>query len=356
MMDQIQPQPPVELVEFKEVTDTEVCKIIQELKPNSSTSDGISVKILKMLFRLKPDIVTKYINTSLIKGFVPKTVKESIVRPIFKKGDRQNPDNYRPISLTSNFVKIIEKPVKAQILDTLLRNSFFYQHQYSFLENRNTSDALFQLTLTVQNSLDKGEFASALFIDVKKAFDTVNHNILIEKVQAAGLNGNVKNWIASFLTNRTQVLSVNGVTSQSRAVVKGVPQGSILGPILFLIYINDIAKCDLLGNLVLFADDICLVYHHTELQNVIKMITKDITTLMQWFRDNQLVMNLDKTEYMLFSKKTCVDCDTGLVIDGKNIKRVSHVKYLGVIFDENLSWNLQINSIKKNLPCNICSL
>ena len=251
--------------------------------------------------------------------------------------------------MTSHLCKVLEKPVARQITDHLTKCNFTYEHQYGFRQNVGTMDAAAEIVTTVQKSLDLGLKSGCLFLDVKKAFDSVNHHILVKKLVSAGIVESALSWFRSYLSGRYQSALVNGVMSDSRLVKNGVPQGSVLGPLLFSIATNDLSNCKLNGRLVLFADDACVVYSSDELNDLLHFIQEDLITLTDWYSRNGFSLNLSKTVYILFSKNTINQVFPPVEVNGIIIERVSSFKYLGLMLDERLSWENHIDLIRKKV-------
>jgi hypothetical protein len=207
--------------------------------------------------------------------------------PIYKGGEKDQPGNYMPISILPVFSKILEKIVKTRLLHFLNSNNFFYKCQYGFRNRINTVTAITD-TIT---ALDQNQIAGGIFIDLKKAFDTIDRVKLIAKMEVAGIRGLAKDWFKSYLENRMQYVNVNGVKSNEKNIDLGVPQGFILGPILFLIHINDINNLKLKGNLVLFADDILIIYIGDNEIQIMENMQHDLELLLEWFKVNMLTIN-----------------------------------------------------------------
>ena len=262
------------------------------------------------------------------------------MKPLFKRGSKTDPKNYRPISLLPLISKIIEKIIHDQTQNFLDKNNVIYRYQSGFRKFYSTDSCLSYLNNKIATGSESGLFTGMILIDLQKAFDTINHDILIQKMTFLGFSEETTNWFKSYLTNRKFIVHINNSFSEPGNLLCGVPQGSILGPLLFLLYINDMSQavtCDLL----LYADDTCLVFQHKDVIEIETVLNKNFSSLCDWFIDNKLSIHFgeEKTKSILFSSKHKVKKCKPLNIHYKNIKikQYSKVTYLGCILDETLS-------------------
>ena len=250
------------------VSHDEVFKIINTLQNKSAGPASIPVKLLKLI----PDLIIiplcNIINLSFVSGSFPDPLKIVKVIPIHKNGSTQDMNNYRPISLLSIFDKIMEKIMHERLYKFLELNNILYSKQFGFRKNNSTIDALIKITDKIRESVDKGKYGCGIFIDLRKAFDTVNHNILLLKMEHYGVRGPSLQWFRSYLSERKQYVYINGECSELKQISCGVPQGSVLGPLLFLIYINDLPNISKKLDLYLFADDTNIYYEDKSLENL----------------------------------------------------------------------------------------
>lgn len=256
---------------------------------------------------------------------------------------QKNPSNYRPISILSVFSKVFEKVIKLRLTKYLLSNNLLASQQYGFRNQSNTKCAAFDFVYALQKHIDQGKHAAGLFIDLKKAFDTVDHGILLKKLEHLGIVGTPLKLLCSYLSNRHCQTFVGKGTSSMGTIKCGVPQGSVLGPLLFLIYINDIAKWGLKGSIQLYADDTVILYHNNDLNELEKEMERDIACLANWLRLNKLSLNIKKTHYILFANKKNVSLNISL--DNNRLDRADVTKYLGLFIDSQLTWNHQFKHV-----------
>jgi hypothetical protein len=310
-------------------------------------------------------------------GIFPARLKTSRTVPIFKTGNSNLCDNYRPIALLSNISKILEKIVSIQLVNHLDRNKIIYKHQYGFQKNMSTEHNLTHAINFIGNAMNEGKYTVGVFFDLKKAFDVCSHNILLKKLKNMGINGTVLDWFSSYLSGRKQQVDIDGVLSDSNDILISILQGSILGPILFLCYINDLHNVtDLL--MLMFADDTFCMKSDNDINNLIDNVNREVNKMAVWFRANKLAVNVSKTKYMIFrtNNKKLTDNIPDLIYDENepntqyNPALVSRLeryhdnheknecrayKLLGIYLDEHLNFNYHVkylcNKLVRSLYC-----
>ena len=268
---------------------------LKSIGPNS-----ILTKILKLL---NNDISTQFaelFNFSFSEGVFPSILKACKVIPIYEKDSQLNCSNYRPILLLSNIDKILERIMYNRLYKFLETNNLIYSLQFGFSQKHSASHALIHLTDKTREQLDKGNFASSIFVDFQKAFDTVEHQILIQKLNYYGIGGISNNFFSSYLQKRTQFLSINGFDYDINAICCGVPQGSILEPVFFLIYMNDLFFSMKYCTVHHFADDTNLLNFNNSIQKINKQVVHDLKYLLYWLNTNKICLNVSKTEVVFF--------------------------------------------------------
>ena len=244
--------------------------------------------------------LSNIINNSFSSGIFPDFFKLAKVIPIYKKGLKLDCSNYRPISLLSNIGKIFEKVMNVKLTTFLNRFNCFYKYQFGFRNKHSTTHTLIEITENIREALDNGNYACGVFIDLQKAFDTVNHDILFRKLNYYGVRGIALEWFKSYLSNRMQMVYINNTFSNINNIDIGVPQGSILGPLLFLIYVNDLNTCIKYSNTYHFADDTNLQLITKSLNKLNRYMNHDLANLVQWLRANKISLNTKKTVLVLF--------------------------------------------------------
>jgi len=352
----------------------EIYKIIANLKSKKSSGhDQINSIFLKSISEEICFPVSIIINKSLETSEIPHIMKLAKVIPIYKCKDSQLFSNYRPISLLSVISKIMEKIIHKRLYGYMVRNNILYNSQYGFRKKHSTINGVTELTTDILNGLESKLSTLSLFLDLSKAFDTIDHGILLDKLQHYGIRGIALEWFRNYLTDRCQYVSYKGCDSKVCEIKCGVPQGSVLGPLLFIIYTNDLPNCLEYCKCLLFADDTTIFIRGHDISLLYQNLNKDLSKLVDWFWANKLSLNLSKTNYMLFKSKspisdTCANLDSMCIKFGNTeIEKKSHVKFLGIILDEQLNWNdhcsmifgklassiYMMNAVKNFLPRNI---
>jgi len=327
---------------------TEVSSVIQKLPIKPSTFSSVPVYMFKQIVDLISPVICSLFNASISTGVFPDSLKVARIVPIHKSGDRSVPSNYRPISVLSVLSKIFEKMMFTRVQSFIKENKLLYDNQFGFRENASTSDAVSQFLNFVFESLSSKVSLSAVFIDFSKAFDTVNHRILCDKLHHIGFRGVALKWFQSYLTGRRQYVDIGGVSSPMCDVELGVPQGSVLGPILFLIYINDMCRASTKLQFIHFADDTTVFHYHNDIDALTYELNSELSLLNEWFIANRLSLNTNKTSFMFFSdRKTPIN--PVIRISDTILKRVSNSKFLGIVLDDGLSFVPHIDGLCKQI-------
>ena len=341
---------------IRQVEDKEVIDIVKKCK-NKKSMDymGIDMTLVKNILQGIVRPLTHICNLSLQTGIFPNSMKTAKVIPIYKNGDRHLFTNYRPISLLPQFSKILEKLFVHRLDDFIEKQNLLCDQQYGFRTNRSTSMAVMNLTEQISNAIDNKEFTAGVFIDLKKAFDTIHHEILLKKLEYYGIRGAAHSWLKSYLLDRDQFVEINNVKSDKQRIKFGVPQGSVLGPKLFILYINDICNVSKLLNCILFADDTNLFCHGKNLEELLKTMERELNILKTWFDLNKLSLNLSKTKLIIFGNQK-IENEVTLMINNIKIERVYEYKFLGVLIDHKLSWKSHIDHVKRKMSKTIAIL
>lgn len=319
-----------------------ICKIIDSIKTSSAFGiDCINPKFLKSTKQCCSIMLSKIFQQSLDVGELPSDWKIGKVVAAFKSGDRHSPFNYRPISITSVPCKILEHILFSNIANFLESNSFFHPAQHGFRKTFSCETQLLLFTHKLHSILDRSCFADCIFLDFAKAFDKVSHRLLLLKLRNLGLDTNTLKWIENFLTNRRQFVVANEASSSFEPVLSGVPQGTVLGPLLFLIYINDLPNC-ISSPVHLFADD-CVLFREIITINDTHALQDDINAISSWCDKWQMTLNVDKCKSMRICRGATNPFSYHL--NGTPLQSVSSYKYLGLHITSDLSWKVHIEFI-----------
>ena len=337
---------------FTPINEQEILNIVSDKKSKSSCGfDLVPPTILKYTIDsiIKP--LTYLMNLSLLSGIFPQKMKIAKVIPIFKSQEKSQFSNYRPISLLPIFSKILEKLVHNRLYDFCNKFNLITPSQYGFRKNFSTEHAVIEFQNKIIECLKNKTYAVGIFMDLSKAFDSISHEILIKKLYNYGIRGICLKWFESYLYQRSQYVYINEHSSSKRFISCGIPQGSILGPLIFLIYINDICNCSPSSNFIMYADDTNIIISDKNLIQLEYTINDELIKVNNWLKANKLLLNVNKTKYMLFipniNKKNSNQgaINLNIIINNVSIDRVDTHKFLGIFVDEELNWKTHVDKI-----------
>ena len=334
-----------------ETSELEVKYHIEKIDVKKATGyDDLPAKFIKNSASLISEPLAKLFNLSITNGEYPDFLKIAKVLPIHKKGEHADMNNYRPISILSHINKIFETIISKQMKNFINKHNIFYKYQYGFRANHSTNHALIEIVDSIKLSVDDGKLAGGIFVDLTKAFDTVNHSILLEKLDNIGIRGTPNKLMESYLTNRFQYVQIGNTKSNLLPINCGVPQGSVLGPLLFIIYINDLANCCLQGKICIFADDTAIYFECTNINELLHTGSTIMQDLDRWFTANLLTLNTDKSFFCIFRKiNKSLNIPDKIEFNNKYISRAKSIKYLGITIDEFLNWDEHILNLCNSL-------
>lgn len=345
---------------FIEETTTEeihgVLKLLSENKP--AGVDGIRARDIKAHANVFAPIIARFINLSLTQAIIPHVLKTAVVRPIYKGGVKSLVSNYRPISILSVIEKCMEEVVTRRLLNYVDKHAIIHEKQYGFQKNKSTGKLLAEFSNTVNESLNKNHHVLVLFIDFSKAFDTLNHVKLLEALNRLGIRGMLADWLQNYLSSRSFRVRIKDTCSDDTAVLFGVPQGSKLGPILFILFTNELLRVFKHSTPFAFADDTAIVVTHKCLDTATRIMQNEFDKAVEWCHDNGLVLNHAKTKMMHirgprhkatrqrinFRSSICQSA-----LPDQVIEVVECYKYLGVTIDSNFIWDRHINKLRSDL-------
>ena len=332
---------------FRPTCFNEVFRMIMSLPNKGCSLTDIKPNILKIILNfITPFIVNTY-NLCISNGVYPDLLKIARVVPIFKSGSRCNIKNYRPISNLSSINKIFEKLSHSRISDFVNNHQILSKSQFGFRESCNTTLAVFQFVSDLLNTFNAKKYTIALYLDIRRAFDSIDNDLLLHKLQCYGFRGVAFDFIKSYLSNRKQYVEVNGYTSDVKEINIGVPQGSVLGPLFFNIFINDIMET-VPSKSIFYADDGVFYVTDNTLNGCVELIKTVLIHLSSWLFNNKLVPNVEKTKLMLFTPKQ-VNEFPSIYFNNEKLQFVRSFNYLGIIIDDKLNSLLQLKSIKQKL-------
>ena len=347
--------------------EEDIKRIIQTLNQNKAAGwDDISARDLKetRMSLIRP--IAKIINCTLENCHVPNQLKHSKVRLIHKGGNRKDLSNYRPISLISTIGKVMERYVEEILTRYLRKYDIIDPNQYGYQKEKGTITLLERITDNIYEALDKGLHTLCIFVDFSRAFDMINHKILIKMLERIGIRGVSLEWFKSYINNRTYAVSVGDIQSTRETVERGVPQGSILGPLLYLLYINDVGMCFKKCKYYIYADDTAIVVSHTDVEAAEKIVQNEFNSFQKWAHDRELKINPKKTKVMHIRtphskwngninikvhENACLHNHITNCKCRESIESVKEQKYLGLIFDEHMTWGKHIEKLRKQMRC-----
>ena len=333
---------------FAESTTTEVSKVIKGFKNKKSTLNNIPILILKKISHIISPVLSELFNESIKYGIFPNRLKIGRVIPIHKSGSQKEVGNFRPITTLSLFSKIFEKLVHKRLSKFIAKYKLINENQFGFQKNKNTSDTILEFLDNFYDSINNDQHLLAIYLDFSKAFDTVNHDILMKKLFHMGFRGAIHSWLYTYLSNRKQYVAINDSTSKIYETNIGVPQGSTLGPLLFILYINDMSNSLAHSKILHFADDSTMYVNFDKNKDISLDINNELESIHNWLRCNKLYLNVSKTKYMIINNRDRPP-DLNLKIGNSNIERCSEHKFLGVYIDDRLTFSTHISKISSKI-------
>jgi len=351
-------EPNMRNFQFSEIGQKEVLETVKELSSKTSSGhDHLSTSLLKKIIGYIHKELTIIINQMIKSSIFPNDLKVAKIIPIYKKGNPELFTNYRPIALLPAISKVFEKILSKQIHEHFINNSLFINSQYGYRPQHSTQLAALELATRISEQLEAKKTPFNVYIDLSKAFDMLDHDILLEKLKCYGFHQNAVQLCRSYLQNREQYVDYNGKTSTLLNVRKGVPQGSILGPLFFIIFVNDLPKASKIFHSIMYADDTTLLatiedFDYSKNNNITEInrnICSELDKVSDWLKCNKLILNAAKTKFMVFRTRGRGEAVLTLEINQTHITQVTEFNFLGIIFDEHLSWKSHIDALRVKL-------
>ena len=333
---------------LRETNATEVTKIFLGFTNKKTGLNNIPIKILKKVLNIISPMLSDLFNESIKHGLFPRKLKLGRVVPIHKTGSQKLTSNYRPISTLSVLSKVFEKLLHKRITNFLTKFKLINKTQFGFQKGKCTSDAILEFLDNAYESLNNKKYLLAIFLDFSKAFDTISHDILLKKLEYMGFRGPILNILKSYLSNRKQFVSIGGSTSETLETTIGVPQGSTLGPLLFIIYINDMKNSLSHLKVVHFADDSTLYLDYNKNSDISPQINSELNEIKIWLMSNKLYLNVSKTKYMIISNRDG-PINLNLKIGDDLVQRIDTYKFLGVFIDDRLTFSTHTSKISSKV-------
>ena len=340
------------LWEFSKVSEQEVFRVVKQINTSKSSGlDDISSFIVKESFLTLLTQITHMFNLSIYNGKFPDSWKKALVIPIPKTGNLNLVKNYRPISLLPLPGKILEKLVHSQLSDRLEMEKMLSDNQHGFRKGHSTIHSVAQLINHINTKMDEGLPTVVTYIDFRKAFDCVQHPVLMKKIEALKMHQSVLGWVQSYLSDRQQRVLANDIYSSFQTITQGVPQGSVLGPLFYIIYANDLSKVIKNCKIAMYADDTVLYATKKCITDAVDSLQQDLTGLAAWCKCNGIKANTDKTKVMVFGSQPMLKNMPSfeITIDGTPLQTVTAYKYLGITLDSQLKYDKHINKVISNV-------
>ena len=341
------PLPNGQIFTLKPTTINDVFTLINDSRVTAAGYDELPMILLKRTASALAPLLTHVFNLSIDSGVFPQPLKIAKVTPIHKTGPTDLCPNFRPVSVLVSISKLLERVVYNQLITFINDQNLLTNSQYGFRPGRSTEAALVSFTDHVLRAFDRDEYTISVFLDLSKAFDTVDHSIMLHKLHHYGVRGTAHTWFHSYLSNRLQHVHLNNHSSTNLPITCGVPQGSILGPLLFLLYVNDLCQVSHILKCILFADDTALFHNDTNACRLINKMNTELQTIANWLSANKLTLNVKKTNYIIFHRYKKFTYPLPPILLKENIlAEVKSAKFLGVTVENHLLWQPHIKPLE----------